>query len=169
MKYKAHDYQAYCTEFIKTHPISGLFLDCGLGKTVITLTAVYDLLFNSFEVSRVLVVAPLRVARDTWTAEIEKWEHLKGLTYSVCIGTPTERFAALYKKADIYIINRENIPWLVESGMFNFDMVIIDELSSFKSHTSKRFKAPHLRWHRNTKSNFYVTVLGDSTLGTQQV
>ena len=141
MQYKAHNYQNYCTEFLKTHPVAGLFLDCGLGKTIITLTAIYDLLFNSFEVSRVLIIAPLRVARDTWTAEIEKWEHLKGLTYSVCIGTPTERFAALYKKADIYIINRENVPWLVESGMFNFDMVVIDELSSFKSHTSKRFKA----------------------------
>ena len=141
MQYKAHSYQSYCTEFLKTHPIAGLFLDCGLGKTVITLTAINDLLFNSFEVSRVLIIAPLRVARDTWTAEIEKWEHLKGITYSVCIGTPAERFAALYKKADIYIINRENVPWLVESGMFNFDMVVIDELSSFKSHTSKRFKA----------------------------
>ena len=87
MQYKAHNYQNYCTEFLKTHPVAGLFLDCGLGKTIITLTAIYDLLFNSFEVSRVLIIAPLRVARDTWTAEIEKWEHLKGLTYSVCIGS----------------------------------------------------------------------------------
>lgn len=141
MKYKAHNYQTYCSNFIIQNPIAGLFLDCGLGKTVITLTAIEELLFNRFEVSRVLIIAPLRVARDTWPAEIEKWEHLKNLTYSVCIGTPNERLAALYKKADIYIINRENVPWLVESGLFHFDMVIIDELSSFKNHNSKRFKA----------------------------
>lgn len=143
MKYNPHDYQRYAAEFIITHPISALLLDMGLGKTSITLTAINDLLFDSFEVHKVLVVAPLRVARDTWSAEIEKWEHLKNLRYSVVIGTAQERISALSTPADIYIINRENIQWLVEeSGLpFDFDMAVIDELSSFKNHQSKRFKA----------------------------
>lgn len=143
MKYNPHDYQQYATEFISTHPISALLLDMGLGKTSITLTAINDLLFDSFEVHKVLVVAPLRVARDTWSAEIEKWEHLKNLRYSVVVGTEQERLNALRTSADVYIINRENIQWLVEeSGLtFNFDMAVIDELSSFKNHQSKRFKA----------------------------
>ena len=143
MKYSPHDYQRYAAEFIITHPISALLLDMGLGKTSITLTAINDLLFDSFEVHKVLVVAPLRVARDTWSAEIEKWEHLKNLRYSVVIGTAQERISALSTPADIYIINRENIQWLVEeSGLpFDFDMAVIDELSSFKNHQSKRFRA----------------------------
>ena len=143
MKYNPHDYQRYAAEFIITHPISALLLDMGLGKTSITLTAINDLLFDSFEVHKVLVVAPLRVARDTWSAEIEKWEHLKNLRYSVVIGTAQERISALSTPADIYIINRENIQWLVEeSGLpFDFDMAVIDELSSFKNHQSKRFRA----------------------------
>lgn len=143
MKYNPHDYQRYAAEFITTHPIAALLLDMGLGKTSITLTAINDLLFDSFEVHKVLVVAPLRVARDTWSAEIEKWEHLKNLRYSVVVGTEQERLNALRTSADVYIINRENIQWLVEeSGFpFDFDMAVIDELSSFKNHQSKRFKA----------------------------
>lgn len=143
MKYSPHDYQRYAAEFITTHPISALLLDMGLGKTSITLTAINDLLFDSFEVHKVLVVAPLRVAQDTWSAEIEKWEHLRNLRYSVAVGTVQERLKALRTPADIYIINRENIQWLVEeSGLpFDFDMAVIDELSSFKNHQSKRFKA----------------------------
>lgn len=143
MKYSPHDYQRYAAEFIITHPISALFLDMGLGKTSITLTAINDLLFDSFEIHKVLVVAPLRVARDTWGTEIEKWENLKNLRYSVVIGTAQERISALLTPADIYIINRENIQWLVEeSGLpFDFDMAVIDELSSFKNHQSKRFRA----------------------------
>lgn len=114
-----------------------------MSKTSITLTAISDLLFDSFEVHKVLVIAPLRVARDTWSAEIEKWEHLKNIRYSVAVGTEQERRAALKRKADIYIINRENLVWLVDkSGIaFDFDMIVIDELSSFKNHSTKRFKA----------------------------
>lgn len=143
MKYSPHDYQRYAAEFIIAHPISALLLDMGLGKTSITLTAINDLLFDGFEVHKVLVVAPLRVARDIWSAEIEKWEHLKNLRYSVVVGTAQERISALCAPADIYIINRENIQWLVEeSGLpFDFDMAVIDELSSFKNHQSKRFRA----------------------------
>ena len=110
-------------------------------KTVTTLTAINDLLFDSFEVHKILIIAPLRVARDTWAAEIEKWEHLQGLKYSVAVGTAEERRKALNKKADIYIINRENIQWLVEEMPFDYDMLVIDELSSFKNHQTKRFKA----------------------------
>ncbi len=143
MNFKPHDYQSYAIEYIETHPVSAVFLDMGLGKTSITLTAINDLLFDSFEVHRVLVIAPLRVARDTWKAEAEKWEHLQNLICSVAVGTEVERKAALLQPADIYIINRENVQWLVEeSGLpFHFDMVAIDELSSFKNHNTKRFKA----------------------------
>lgn len=143
MKFKPHDYQKYATQFIKKNPIAALLLDMGLGKTIITLTAIHDLMFDSFEVQKVLIIAPLRVARDTWPAEIEKWEHLKHLTYSVAVGTVEERISALKQKADIYIINRENVRWLVEeSGIpFDFQMIVIDELSSFKNHQTKRFKA----------------------------
>ena len=143
MKFSPHDYQAYAIDYIKAHPIAAVLLDMGLGKTVISLTAIADLLFDSFEAHRVLVIAPLRVARDTWPAEIEKWEHLQHLTYSVVVGTPKERRAALMAGADITIINRENLQWLIEdSGFpFDYDMVVIDELSSFKNHQSKRFQA----------------------------
>ena len=143
MNFNPHDYQDYAIRYIEKHPVAAVLLDMGLGKTIISLTAVYDLLFDSFEVHRVLVVAPLRVARDTWPAEIQKWEHLRGLTYAVAVGTPKERKTALMQRADITIINRENLQWLIdESGFpFDFDMVIIDELSSFKNHKSKRFKS----------------------------
>lgn len=141
MKYNPHNYQTYATDFIKSHPISAVFLDMGLGKSIISLTAIYDMCYDTFEIAKVLVIAPLRVARDTWKAEIEKWEHLKGLTYSIAVGTEAERRAAFAKKVSVYIINRENVSWLVESRIpFDFDMVVIDELSSFKSHNAKRFK-----------------------------
>lgn len=143
MIYVPHDYQTFATEFIIEHPVSAVLLEMGLGKSVITLTSIKELLYNSFDVSKVLVIAPLRVARDTWPAEIEKWDHLNDLTYSVVIGTEKERTAALSKKADIYLINRENVDWLInKSGVpFDFDMVVIDELSSFKSASAKRFKS----------------------------
>lgn len=143
MKYKPHDYQTYAIEYIKNNPISAIFLDMGLGKTSITLTALNDLLFDSFDIRKVLVLAPLRVARNTWSAEIEKWEHLKDLQYSIVIGSEKARLEALKTKADIYIMNRENVQWLVEKSgqVFDYDMVVVDELSSFKSHESKRFKA----------------------------
>ena len=141
MEYKPYDYQKYAAEYLIGHPEAALFLDCGLGKTVITLTAIYELAFDYFEVGRILVVAPLRVARDTWPGEIEKWDHLKDLKYSVVIGTEKERRAALQKRASIYIVNRENVSWLVDEGYFRFDMVIIDELSSFKNFQSKRFRS----------------------------
>ena len=143
MQYEPHEYQKYAIDYIETHPLAAVLLDMGLGKTSITLTAIADLLFDSFEVHKVLVIAPLRVARDTWSAEIQKWDHLQHLLYSVAVGTETERKAALQQQADIYIINRENVQWLVnESGLpFDFDMVVVDELSSFKNHQSKRFKA----------------------------
>lgn len=143
MKYSPHSYQTYATEYIENHTIAAIFLDMGLGKTSITLTAINDLLFDSFEVHKVLVVAPLRVAKTTWTDEIRKWDHLQNLHYSVAVGTEQERIAALKTSADIYIINRENVQWLIEesSTPFDFDMLVIDELSSFKNHQTKRFKA----------------------------
>ena len=141
MKFIPHDYQQYAIDFIESHPTAAVLLDMGLGKTVITLTALNDLLFDCFEVSRVLVIAPLRVARNTWPQEIGKWEHLKHLRYSVVVGTEKERRDALRKQASLYIINRENVPWLVEKTDFTYDAIVIDELSSFKSWSSKRFKA----------------------------
>lgn len=143
MKYNPHEYQSYATEFILAHPISAVFLEMGLGKSVITLSAIFDLCLDSFLVCKVLVIAPLRVARDTWPAEIKKWDHLKGLSYSVAVGTEKERIDALKKQSTLYIINRENVDWLVhKSGIpFHFDMVVIDELSSFKSYGAKRFKS----------------------------
>lgn len=115
----------------------------GLGKSVITLTAIEQLIYDSFDVHRVLVIAPLRVARDTWPAEIQKWDYLHDLTYTVAIGTATERKTALLQQVNIHIINRENVPWLIEdSGIpFHYDMLIIDELSSFKSYQAKRFRS----------------------------
>ena len=143
MIYEPHDYQKYAINFIKENPIAAVLLDMGLGKTSITLTAINDLLFDSFDVRKVLVIAPLRVARDTWIAEVDKWDHLRHLICSVAVGTEAERKAALEKKAHIYIINRENVSWLIEeSGIpFDFDMVVIDELSSFKNGKAKRFKS----------------------------
>lgn len=143
MTYVAHDYQQYASDFIEAHPVAAILLACGLGKTIITLTAVHNLLFDSFEVHKVLVIAPLRVARDTWPTEIGKWDHLGLLRASVAVGNTTERITALERKADLYIINRENVQWLIEESAlpFDFDMVVVDELSSFKNHRSKRFRA----------------------------
>ena len=143
MKYDPHDYQTYAKSFILEHPIAAILLDMGLGKTAITLTALCDLLFDSFEAHRVLVIAPLRVASQTWPDELRKWEHLSNLRFSVAVGTEAERKAALRAKADIYIINRENVQWLIEDSgtQFNYDTVVIDELSSFKNHQTKRFRS----------------------------
>lgn len=141
MKYKAHDYQQYATEFVLEHPYCGLILDMGLGKSVITLTALWDLILDSFDCGRVLVVAPKRVAEDTWPKELAKWDHLRGLTYSLVMGSEKERRQALMKRAFIYIINRENVSWLVENYHWDFDTLVIDELSSFKSAKAQRFRA----------------------------
>lgn len=145
MKFIPHEYQRYCIDYIKTHPVSALLLDMGLGKTIITLTALRDLMLDDMSVSKVLVIAPLRVARDTWPAEVEKWDHLHDLDVSVIVGTVKERTAALNHNAMIYVINRENVKWLVEyyekNGLrWDFDCVVIDELSSFKNHQAQRFK-----------------------------
>lgn len=146
MEFRPHDYQKRAISFILEHPASGLFLEMGLGKTVITLTAVDILMNDRFEVSRVLVIAPLRVAEDTWSRESEKWDHLQHLRISKILGSAAERSRALEAEADVYVINRENVVWLVEylailKRKWPFDMVVIDELSSFKSNQSKRFKA----------------------------
>lgn len=142
MKYEPYEYQQYATRFIEKNEIAAVFLECGLGKSVITLTAIKHLIASG-EVRRVLVVAPLRVAKNTWKDEIAKWDHLQGLTYAIATGSVAERISALLAAADITIINRENVEWLIEkSGVeFDYDMVVIDELSSFKSHSAKRFKA----------------------------
>ena len=141
MKYKPHNYQQFATDFILNQSICCLMLDMGLGKTVITLTALWQLALDSFDVSRVLVIAPKRVAEDTWPKELAKWEHLTGLTSSLILGSAAERKAALQRKAFLYIINRENVAWLVKNHYWDFDMVVIDELSSFKSNKAERFKA----------------------------
>ena len=143
MKYFPHDYQRYATDFIINHPISAVLLEMGLGKSVISLSAINELMLDYFDVSRTLVIAPLRVANSTWPDEIKKWDHLKHLNYSVVIGSEKERLDALGKPAHIYLINRENVDWLItKSGIpWNFDMVVIDELSSFKSYQAKRFKS----------------------------
>ena len=143
MKYAPHNYQSYATSFILKHPISAVLLEMGLGKSVISLTAINDLMLDYFDVSRTLVIAPLRVANSTWPDEIKKWDHLKHLNYSVVIGSEKERLDALKKPAHIYLINRENVDWLItKSGIsWKFDMVVIDELSSFKSYQAKRFKS----------------------------
>ncbi|SNV67159.1 SNF2-related protein [Clostridium cochlearium] len=143
MKYKPYDYQEYATQWILDKEKAGLLLDMGMGKSVITLTAIDELMFDYFEVSKVLVIAPLRVAESTWDEEAAKWDHLKHLKISKVLGTEKERINALYTKADIYIINRENVKWLVDKcgKDWPFDMLVIDELSSFKSHRAQRFKA----------------------------
>ena len=143
MKYFPHDYQRYATDFIINHPVSAVLLEMGLGKSVISLSAINELMLDYFDVSRTLVIAPLRVANSTWPDEIKKWDHLKHLNYSVVIGSEKERLDALRKPAHIYLINRENVDWLItKSGVsWKFDMVVIDELSSFKSYQAKRFKS----------------------------
>lgn len=139
-----HNYQEFSVQHIVNNPEAGLFLDMGLGKTVSTLTAVEELIYDSLEVSKVLVVAPKTVALNTWPDEISKWDHLKHLTYSLVLGTEKQRKAALEREADLYIINRENVVWLVShfgGGYLPFDMLVVDELSSFKSAKAQRFKA----------------------------
>lgn len=142
MIYYPHDYQKYSIEFVKTHPVAALLLSMGLGKTSTTLTALDDLLFDSFEIHKVLVIAPLRVTK-VWLDEVKKWNHLNYLRCSLVVGTEQERKRALWANADIYIINRENVQWLIdESGIqFDFDTLVVDELSSFKNFKTKRFKS----------------------------
>lgn len=142
MKFKPHNYQQFAIDFISNNPIAAILLDMGMGKTAITLMAIQYLMYETFEVSKVLVICPLRVTR-TWRDEIQKWEQLHGLRFSVVTGTAAQRKKALSTDSDIYIINRENVPWLVDkSGVpFSFDMVVIDELSSFKNHQTARHKA----------------------------
>lgn len=141
-----HEYQKYAVQYIIEHPACCLFLDLGLGKTISTLTAIKKLMDEYLEVSKVLVIAPKRVAETTWSDEVEKWDHLKGLRISKILGTEKQRIAAFKAPADIFIVNRENVEWLVSywQGYFPFDMVVIDELSSFKSAKARRFKALRL-------------------------
>ncbi|HFV2777741.1 TPA: SNF2-related protein [Streptococcus agalactiae] len=143
MKLSLHDYQEVTKDFIIRTPYAAVILDMGMGKTATTLSAINELMFDRYEVSKVLVIAPLRVANTVWSDEIEQWEELRHLRYVKIVGTPKQRRAALEKDVDIYIVNRENLPWLVEqcSPYFKWDMVVIDELSSFKSWQSKRFKS----------------------------
>lgn len=148
MKFIPYPYQAYCVQRMITDSVLGLFLDMGLGKTVITLTAVNDLRYNRFTVCKVLVIAPKKVAEATWSKEAAKWDHLKHLRISLVLGSATKRLRAVNTPADVYVINRENVCWLVENyrNAWPFDTVIVDESSSFKSHKAKRFKS--LTWVR---------------------
>lgn len=143
MEFKPHDYQKHCIDKIITTKKLGLFLDMGLGKTVTTLTAVKELKYNRFEVRKVLVIAPKKVAEGTWSREASKWDHTKMLRVSPALGNQAKRIKALNTPADIYIINRENVCWLVDyyKNDWPFDMVVVDESSSFKSHKAKRFKS----------------------------
>nr|DAX95418.1 MAG TPA: Helicase of the snf2 rad54 family [Caudoviricetes sp.] len=141
--YRPHEYQRYCIEKILEIDKLALMLDMGLGKTSITLTALNDLIYNRFQVGKVLVIAPKKVAESSWTSEAEKWRHLKDLKFSMVMGNKNHRLKALYTKADIYITNRDNVVWLVDYYKHDwpFDTVVLDESSSFKNHQSKRFKA----------------------------
>lgn len=143
MEYTPHEYQRHCINRIIDTPRLGLFLDMGLGKTSIVLSAVKELKYNRFAVSKVLVIAPKKVAEGTWSKEKDKWDHTKCLRISRVLGSEKKRIRALYEPADVYIINRENVVWLVDfyKNDWPFDMVVIDESSSFKSHKAKRFKA----------------------------
>lgn len=162
MKYVPHKYQQLAEQHIYDVPRCGLFLEMGLGKTVVTLTAINNLIYDRFEISKVLVIAPLRVAEDTWSRESAKWDHLQHLRISKILGTPTQRRKAIAADADIYIINRENVVWLCNElstvgDSWDFDAVVIDELSSFKSPKSQRFKA--LRKYI-TKSSHVIGLTG---------
>ncbi len=143
MEFKPHAYQSYCISKILEIPKLGLFLDMGLGKTVTTLSAVRELKYNRFQVGKVLVIAPKKVAEGTWTREKDKWDHTKMLRVSPVLGSQAKRIRALNTPADIYITNRENVCWLVDyyRNDWPFDMVVVDESSSFKSHKAKRFKS----------------------------
>ncbi|MBP3208467.1 MAG: DEAD/DEAH box helicase, partial [Oscillospiraceae bacterium] len=144
MNFIPHEYQKYTIDYIKSHPVAAAFLDCGLGKTAISLTALKDLI-DAGEVKKALVIAPLRVARDVWPAEAEKWQHLKGLKISVILGTPKQREEALKADAQIYVINRDNLSWLVSKKwpIYLFDTVVLDELSSFKNMRAARTRAAY--------------------------
>lgn len=154
MKYVPHAYQRYCINRLLSDEALGLFLDMGLGKTVITLTAINDLKYNRFAISKVLVIAPKKVAEATWAKEAAKWDHLKMLRVVPVLGTLNKRIRALNTPADIYVINRENVSWLVEyyRNAWPFDMVVADEFSSFKNHQAKRFKS--LSWVRKHITRF---------------
>lgn len=128
MKYKPHEYQVFATEYILQHPIAAILLDMGLGKTLITLSAIFDLTLDSVLIRKVLVIVPLRVVRDTWPAEIEKWDHIAGLKYSVAVGSERERKAALMQKVQVHLINRENIEWLVTKSGLSFDYDMVERL-----------------------------------------
>ena len=143
MEFRPHSYQRHCINKILETKKLGLFLDMGLGKTVTTLTAVKELKYNRFQVCKVLVIAPKKVAEGTWTKEAAKWDHTKMLRVSPVLGSQAKRIRALNTPADLYVINRENVCWLVDyyRNAWPFDMVVIDESSSFKSHSAKRFKA----------------------------
>lgn len=150
MQFQPHPYQAYCINRLLTDPALGLFLDMGLGKTVITLTAINDLEYNRFAVAKALIVAPKKVAEATWQKEATKWDHLRHLRFSTVLGSAAKRIRALNTPADVWVINRENVPWLVEyyQNAWPFDMVVLDESSSFKNHQAKRFKS--LTWVRHS-------------------
>ena len=154
MKFIPHSYQRYCINRLLTDEALGLFLDMGLGKTVITLTAINDLKYNRFAINKTLVIAPKKVAEGTWSREARKWDHLKLLRVIPVLGSQQKRIRALNTPADIYVINRENIPWLVDyyRNAWPFDMVVVDEFSSFKNHQSKRFKS--LSWVRGHIKRF---------------
>ena len=141
--YKPHDYQSFSTKHVIDNPQAALFLEMGLGKTVITLTALYELMYRMMEIEKVLVIAPKRVTELVWTEEQEKWEHLKALKISVVSGSEKQRIAALKNPADIYCVSRDNIVWLITyyKTKFPFDMIVVDELSSFKSPKARRFRA----------------------------
>lgn len=143
MQFQPHNYQRYCIQKILDLPSVGLFLDMGLGKSAITLTAINELKFYRFQVSKILVIAPKKVAEGTWQKECQKWDHLQHLRVSTVLGSEKQRMAALSATADIYVINRENVTWLVDlyRDQWPFDMVVVDEFSSFKSHSAKRFKS----------------------------
>ena len=143
MKYCPFEYQIFTKQFIIDHRAAGVFLDMGMGKTVTTLTAIEELMHDYFDTQKVLIIAPLKPAEETWPSELRKWDHLSGLSYSLILGSQEARRQALSRDADIYIINRENVVWLVQElhGEWPFDMVVIDELSSFKSNIAKRFRA----------------------------
>jgi SNF2 family DNA or RNA helicase len=150
LELKLHEYQRYAADFITQNPITALFLGCGLGKTAITLEALNELMFDRFEVRRALVIAPLRVGQNVWPQEMRQWDSFHNLTCAVAIGTEKQRLAALAEGADVTVINRENVAWLVEKSgaVLDFDVLVIDEMSSFKSHRSQRFKALNMARHR---------------------
>lgn len=154
MKFIPHSYQRYCINRLINDNALGLFLDMGLGKTVITLTAINDLKYNRFAINKVLVIAPKKVAEATWSNEAVKWEHLRLLRISAVLGGQTKRIKALNTPADIYVVNRENVQWLVDyyRNAWPFDMVVADEFSSFKNHQAKRFKS--LTWVRKHINRF---------------